>query len=705
MRVVVRVRPPATADAAGVSVVSKEEILVCAGRNSGYSCRFNSVLDPDSTQEDVFCHFKELVESSAAGYNACVLAYGQTGSGKSWSMSGTEDDAGIVGRATAALFEALDDTTESCQVNCSYLEIYGERLSDLMTGEDNSLKIRESFVANSRQRRKRELFVSGLSSFRCASSEEVVALVNRGNRQRAVRSTRANETSSRSHAVLQLVIESRKKQSVGGEEDDDASRGEATAATAPSAQVCRSKLFLVDLAGSERVSDLDDGRRESLPQQSFAEHVAINQSLSALGNVVAALAEGEKKRPHIPYRDSLLTRLLQDALGGNSKTALLACVSPEESHADETARTLRFAERAASIVLGTPVRPNREIMYTGSIEELRKALRKAHAEIDRLKAAGGGGTGRAFLDQAKLAEECCQLRETNAKLAAENARLRKKLKALNAVHDNRDATSTREGETEDSGEEGLSETGDSRPKCEEARSSDAVLQVLDDEEDALSESLAEECARLKKLREEREMLEAKLRALDENSSPNDKEVKDAWKMPREDDRILSEQKQPPTASSRRPNTTESAARAPCPPQHDASVPLSLFGDRRDLGARVDIYSYRFNRSYPGEIILYDSHRKMHCVLYDTGERHWKDLTAGGKQLKVLRPGTAQTDVAETPPSRTCKSPLPPQTPLSLSAFFTKKAKGSPMSRSKSSRTRSSLSAASLLPYVQTRLKS
>lgn len=120
---------------------------------------------------------------------------------------------------------------------------------------------------------------------------------------------------------------------------------------------------------------------------------------------------------------------------------------------------------------------------------------------------------------------------------------------------------------------------------------------------------------------------------------------------------------------------------------------------------MDIYSYRFNRSYPGEIILYDSHRKMHCVLYDTGERHWKDLTAGGKQLKVLRPGTAQTDVAETPPSRTCKSPPPPQTPLSLSAFFTKKAKGSPMSRSKSSRTRSSLSAASLLPYVQTRLKS
>ncbi|KAJ8600250.1 hypothetical protein CTAYLR_001999 [Chrysophaeum taylorii] len=727
IRVIVRVRP-ATNEEVGLEVEG-EEIIVSFGREKEktFIGRFAAVLD-DASQGDLFEEVRPMVESVATGFNACVIAYGQTGSGKSWSMIGDisrDEDEGVVPRAVRSLFSSLEGPEDEWQVHCSLLQIYGERLTDLLNATSSEpLRIRETF-----QGQQRELYVSGQSSYRCGSADEVLSLVRRGLASRTSRATKVNENSSRSHAVLQLVVETRRETA-----DDGCQKHELS----------RSKLYLVDLAGSERVADLYSSSSSSsggtLPHKDrqFAEHVSINQSLSALGNVVAALAEGAKKRPHVPYRDSLLTRLLQDTLGGNSRTAIVACVAPDATHADETTRTLRFAERAQNVV--GSVHANRETIGDGDEAALRRALRKAYAEIDRLKVAladaeHSGAPHRVFVDQAKVADECCRLREANAKLVAENAALLEQLNKNNKKNNNNNnnnnkpvvdeevlleevnnadaarAMQTLLDDLHNSLPPGTTTTTtapapqtpsreDLRAKCEKIDKR-SMFRLLDEEQDAVGTTLANECAELTRIRRERELLEAQLAELDAATSgaPTPRpataqpvsathsvaseQSKQAWD---ESTRSLASSgskrnlanrhKQPKTPNNKA--TRYSSRQAPNAPL-SAPPPKGLFGDGRDVGARVEVYSYRFNRSYPGEVILYDAHRKLHCVLYDTGERHWQDLE--GKQVKVLAAGTGTTASLDT-------TPLPasaPTTPLSLSAFAGKEegVRGKKIEKSKS----------------------
>eukprot|EP00903_Cladosiphon_okamuranus_P010917 g10312.t1 len=291
------------------------------GRQRCFS--FDYTFDASCQQHEVYDSLAApVVEGCLAGINGIILAYGQTASGKSHSM-GVLQGVGIVTQATGYL-EASSPADLSAKVTVSLLQIYNETVQDLLTpaapyGVENAgLHVREDPSVG--------FFVDGLREYTVCSHQEAAALINLGLQQRTTAQTTKNDISSRSHTVLTINLEQR---GGGVELPPFASTADvATIAGRYAGSRSRSKLVLVDLAGSER------GKRSSiyLHQEAGAERVReagfINQSLSALGNVVAALGQGEFHRPHIPFRDSKLTRILADALGGNANAALLATVGP-----------------------------------------------------------------------------------------------------------------------------------------------------------------------------------------------------------------------------------------------------------------------------------------------------------------------------------------------------------------------------------------
>ena len=429
-QVVIRVRPPVPRESAGIRgyqpalgvspcarslVLSEDPALARAASGEGggggspaptdataaaaalvaatHRFAFDEVFPPSTTQADVYsAAAAPAVRAVLAGYNAAVIAYGQTGAGKTHTMEGqpTGDARGIIPRAVedafAGITQASDSTTAALPtrflVRASYLQIYNESLSDLLRPERANLPIREDA--------RRGVFVEGLSEWVVRSPAEVHALMQRGRDARATGATRLNEASSRSHAVLTITVERCAEE---GEEEEKAAGGEAGAATATTtapARVRVGKLHLVDLAGSERVSVTGaTGRR-------LEESKRINQSLSALGNVIAALTDprrrgggggghgaapgggGAPPSGHIPYRDSKLTRLLEDSLGGNCVTTLIATVSPSACSFAESLSTLKFATRAKTVVNAPRVNED--------VGDSRTLLRKYELELRRLRA-------------------------------------------------------------------------------------------------------------------------------------------------------------------------------------------------------------------------------------------------------------------------------------------------------------------------------
>ncbi|CAN0013117.1 unnamed protein product, partial [Ascophyllum nodosum] len=314
------------------------------------SCAFDRVFGPDSTQQEIFQGLLPALDTILQGFNASVLAYGQTGSGKTHTLIGPDggtrlaensSDWGIIPRAVQFLFDRLvaasaEDDTFTFSVTCSFMQIYNENLVDLLQDGGGSDTEGEAIRSGRRRPRRRiglhenrRVFVSGLSSFRVSGAEDVLRYVNLGASNRNVRATQHNEVSSRSHAVMQLVVDS---ESGGGGEGVNGRAGDGHVTYR------QAKLSIVDLAGSEKM-----GSVLNTSTGHFRELRCINQSLSALGNVVSALSE--KGRKHVPYRDSKLTRLLQDSLGGNTRTTIIACVNPLAAHTNETMSTLLFAAR------------------------------------------------------------------------------------------------------------------------------------------------------------------------------------------------------------------------------------------------------------------------------------------------------------------------------------------------------------------------
>lgn len=282
---------------------------------------FDRVFDENTTQGDVYeATTRGLLDSVLDGYNATVFAYGATGCGKTHTITGTAQQPGIIFLTMQELFEKISERSDEKQtdISLSYLEIYNETIRDLLVpgGSKQGLMLRED--AN------QAVSVAGLSSHHPRDVQEVMDMIVKGNEYRTISPTEANATSSRSHAVLQINV---------AQKDRNADVNEPhTMAT----------LSIIDLAGSERASATKN-RGERL-----IEGANINKSLLALGSCINALCDVRKKN-HVPYRNSKLTRLLKFSLGGNCKTVMIVCVSPSSAHFDETQNTLRYANRAKNI--------------------------------------------------------------------------------------------------------------------------------------------------------------------------------------------------------------------------------------------------------------------------------------------------------------------------------------------------------------------
>eukprot|EP00163_Fabomonas_tropica_P017402 TRINITY_DN3091_c0_g4_i3.p1 TRINITY_DN3091_c0_g4~~TRINITY_DN3091_c0_g4_i3.p1 ORF type:complete len:1121 (-),score=354.56 TRINITY_DN3091_c0_g4_i3:115-3477(-) len=358
----------------------------------------------------------KLIDNAWKGYNCSIFAYGQTGSGKSYSMMGTEEDPGIIPRICDAIFKEMheklatadkvkEETGEEIKykVEVTYLEIYNEKVKDLL----NSTNVNGAHGLKVRENPQVGVYVEDLQSFLVNSYKDMENLIDRGQKTRSVASTQMNATSSRSHSVFTIVFTQTKVN-----------------AETMSASDITSKINLVDLAGSERQASTGaTGDR-------LKEGCAINKSLSALGNVISALAESamSTKKKFIPYRDSVLTRLLQQSLGGNAKTVMIAALSPADINHDETLSTLRYADRAKKI-------KNNAIINESPNEKLIRELR---AEVARLKALlEGAGDVEAMSgllsEREKMKEELEAQQKLVAQLTMSNAERMEAQGAITAV--------------------------------------------------------------------------------------------------------------------------------------------------------------------------------------------------------------------------------------------------------------------------------
>ncbi|XP_010486632.1 PREDICTED: kinesin-like protein KIN-14G [Camelina sativa] len=354
IRVYCRVRPIFNSEMNGViDYIGKDGSLFVLDPSKPYkdarkTFQFNQVFGPTATQDDVFRETQPLIRSVMDGYNVCIFAYGQTGSGKTYTMSGppgrSATEMGINYLALSDLFLICDKRKDmmTYEIYVQMVEIYNEQVRDLLA--ENSSCTRLDIRTCSSEDDGLSLPDATMHSVK--STKDVLQLMEAGEVNRAVSSTSMNNRSSRSHSIFMVHV--RGKDTSGG--------------------TLRSCLHLVDLAGSERV-DKSEVTGDRLKEAQY-----INKSLSCLGDVISALAQ---KNSHIPYRNSKLTLLLQDSLGGQAKTLMFAHLSPEEDSFGETISTLKFAQRVSTVELGAARahKETREVMHLKEqIENLKKAL-------------------------------------------------------------------------------------------------------------------------------------------------------------------------------------------------------------------------------------------------------------------------------------------------------------------------------------------
>lgn len=374
-----------------------QDDILRANRSREKQYIFDYAFGPNSNQADVYTKVaKPLIESVITGYNATVFAYGATGAGKTFTMLGTDQEPGIMARTLNDLFYEMDKTKEDMKykVSMSYLEIYNEMIRDLLNPSSGFLELRED---------SKGVVVAGISEVQAKKTSEVMDLLVMGNKQRTSEPTAANKTSSRSHAILQVTVtqKSRVKNTI-----DEFKVG---------------KLFMIDLAGSERAAQTKNrGKR-------MIEGAHINRSLLALGNCINALSEN--RGHYVNYRDSKLTRLLKDSLGGNCKTVMVAHASPASGSFEETRNTLLYADRAKNIKTNT--KPNQFSVsyhiaqYTNIIADLRKEIFRLKLKISEHGEESGDGNSRKRKD--KNPEEMNRLRDQLVGTFKEQMDIRRRL--------------------------------------------------------------------------------------------------------------------------------------------------------------------------------------------------------------------------------------------------------------------------------------
>ena len=368
--------------------------------HDGYRTLENGYMEPDdekyADQKVVFDTVgKQILDNAWQGYHCCLFAYGQTGSGKSYSMVGYGENKGIVPISCNEIFRRIGENKEadkSYEVQVSMLEIYNEKVQDLLIHPNkrppSGLKIRESKVLG--------IFVDGLSKHPVTSYDEISRKMDEGYNNRTIGSTLMNATSSRAHTIV--TIEFRQITMVAKKKSEKLSM-----------------INLVDLAGSERSGSTGaTGDR-------LKEGCNINKSLLILGNVINCLADkaiGKNKNMLPPYRDSALTRILQNALGGNSKTVMICALSPASINYEETLSTLRYADRAKKIQNKAVINESEHDKMVRLLKEENGSLKKMLEDLQKRIGGGGGGGGIGLMsaEDEKAYQELKDQYEANQKI-------------------------------------------------------------------------------------------------------------------------------------------------------------------------------------------------------------------------------------------------------------------------------------------------
>lgn len=384
-----------------VEVLPERREIKVAERNSGtaYDTKnfyFDQVFEPDTCQLQVYrTVVSPLIEQVLQGFNCTVFAYGQTGTGKTYTMEGEksgedlswEDDphSGIIPRAISQLFDALKGNDSEFTMRVSFLELYNEDTYDLLSSLDDTSKLKVFDDAKKRG----SVIVGGLEEVGVKSKAEIYEILRRGSAKRQTAATLLNACSSRSHTIFSITVHIRES-SIEGEE-----------------LLKTGKLNLVDLAGSENIG------RSGAQDKRAREAGNINQSLLTLGRVITALVE---KRPHVPYRESKLTRLLQDSLGGKTKTSIIATISPAPLDVEDTLSTLDYASRAKRITNKPEM--NQRLTKKALLREYTNEIERLRRDLQATREKNG-----IYIEEANYREMCQQLSSTNTAIKEKEDRL------------------------------------------------------------------------------------------------------------------------------------------------------------------------------------------------------------------------------------------------------------------------------------------
>ena len=412
VRVYTRIRPATTREQSnGVSCSAVDEATIgvtsdaVTQREQQRKWDFDRAYAPEADQAEVYDEVgKPILDAVMQGYNGTVLAYGQTGTGKTHTLLNVGDqrnDAGLVPRLVAALFVAIKcDVRHVYKVKTSFLQIYNEQIDDLLRPKGTNLRVKPRGHAHE---------VEGLAAIECKSPSDLLALFDQGRKQLIYAETKMNKHSSRSHAVLQLTV-SRRERVMDGSTVHQGSM--ITTLTS-------GKLTIVDLAGSERVKR--SGADEDMTGRRMKEAININTSLLGLSNVMKALST---QSTHIPYRDSKLTHMLSDALGGNCRTSLVVCVSPAQADISETTAALEFGARAMKVKTNAVVNSSDVTLDAAALAaDLSEALQLQ---------AEGQLTGQMLAMEAELRERQKALADLEAMAAEDKKRKEREMSdALN----------------------------------------------------------------------------------------------------------------------------------------------------------------------------------------------------------------------------------------------------------------------------------
>uniref|UniRef100_A0A3B4TA48 Kinesin family member 21A n=1 Tax=Seriola dumerili TaxID=41447 RepID=A0A3B4TA48_SERDU len=435
VRVALRIRPQlAREKIEGCHIctyVMPGEPQVILGKDKAFT--YDYMFDMDSQQDSIYATCTEkLIDGCFEGYNATVFAYGQTGSGKTYTM-GTgfdvnivDEELGIIPRAVHHLFKGIEERRQAAQeqgrpvpefkINAQFLELYNEEVLDLFDSardmkQKSHIKIHEDATGG--------IYTVGVTTRTVSSEAEMMQCLKLGALSRTTASTQMNVQSSRSHAIFTIHLCQVRVCASDNQENDSDNRVSNGNSEMDEYETLTAKFHFVDLAGSERL------KRTGATGDRAKEGISINCGLLALGNVISALGDRSKRSSHVPYRDSKLTRLLQDSLGGNSQTVMIACISPSDRDFMETLNTLKYANRARNIKNKVMVNQDKA---SQQISALRTEIARLQIELMEYK------TGKRMVGEDGM-ESFSDMFHENSMLQTENSNLRVRVKAMQETID------------------------------------------------------------------------------------------------------------------------------------------------------------------------------------------------------------------------------------------------------------------------------